>query len=78
MKADNNKNKLVESVDEIIGFHGKPQEIAEQIDNVIFDYINFLYVNNDGLSDYFGSNIFLLKSIRNLFKCLNNEQKFEL
>jgi len=67
MESIKNKQQLIELTNELIGCIGETKEIAEMIDDVIFNYISFACSRNECVSIYDEKRIFALKEVRDLF-----------
>jgi hypothetical protein len=58
-------------MNELISSCGEPKKIAQQVDDVIFDYISNLCNGNNCAGEYDANVIYTLKLIRDLFVELN-------
>ena len=65
------KEKLIELTNKLISNCGEPKEIAQRVDDVIFDYIGNLCTGSDCVGKYNNDVIFTLRLIRDLFVELN-------
>lgn len=66
MEFIKNKQKLVESMNELIDYYGNPKEIAKEIDELIFDYLGKLLESDDIPSSFHARMIHAAKALRDL------------
>jgi hypothetical protein len=57
-------------IGELFDSFGSPKEVANKVDDVIFNYFNYLCQNDGCVGSYDGDLISILKEIRDLFSKL--------
>jgi len=61
------KTKCINSVNELVNCCGSGKEIAETIDEFIFDYLGKFMETGESGCRHIGNTIYLMKEVRNLF-----------
>jgi hypothetical protein len=64
------KTACINLIGELFNSCGSPKEVANRVDDVIFNYFDYLCRNNECVGDYKGNLIYTLREIRDLFSKL--------
>jgi hypothetical protein len=73
MEHIKNEQEFCKKTEEFINFYGDSKLIADRLDELIFEYIEGLSVDQKIMSIRIANFIYLLKEIRNLFVSLETK-----
>ena len=67
MEFIKDKEKVANSVNELIDYYGNPKELAESIDILIFDWVGYFVKSGECGSEWYSDKIAKMKAIRDFF-----------